>query len=294
MRCVLFSKPFLANTEPTNSCILHCPFCPTGKSNHRANGLADLSIYKKMVQELSDTLYLVTLHGWGEPLLHPELPEIIQLMHKNRIATVLTTNGILLNSVISEKLIESKLDIIYISIDGASEESYQKYRIGGNFKKVIQNIENLVAMKKNKGSKTPFIEWQFIVFKHNEHEMKEARSLAKKIGVNNIVFLPAYTEDDTFAPSDHKMRLSEGSPLLKNHKCKHLWTTFSIHWNGNVVPCCYDYDEKYKFSDYNKTPFTELWNNSVFQASRKMVATDNPEKSILTPCKKCIISKKVF
>lgn len=287
-KTVLLSKPFLANTEPTNSCILHCPFCPTGKSNHRENGFANLMIYKKMMKELSDTLYLVTLHGWGEPLLHPKLPVIIQIIHQNRIATALTTNGLLLNTLMSEKLIESKLDIIYISIDGTTEESYRKYRVGGSFTKVIKNVENLVAMKKKKGSTTPFIEWQFIVFKHNEHEKEAARRLSHKIGVDNIVFLPAYTEDDRYKPTDPKMRLSQDSPLTKSTDCNHLWTTFSLHWNGNVVPCCYDYEEKNSFSDYLHTSFPALWNNPIFQTSREQVVTGTPDPKIGTPCYYCI------
>lgn len=287
-KTTLKSKPFLANTEPTNKCILHCPFCPTGKQNSRTNGFADTLLYTNIFSQLSDYLYLITLHGWGEPLLNKELPQIVALAHQHNICTAITTNGMLLNASMSESLIESKLDILYVSIDGCSEESYQKYRVGGSFEKVISNVQQLVELKKRKKSYFPFIEWQYIVFKHNEHEISQAKLMAKKMGINNIVFLPAYTEDDNFAPTDPSMRLSNGSPLSKRSDCNHLWNTLSIHWNGTLVPCCYDYDEKYSFGNIYTTSFNEIWNSEPFTESRKMVTSGDLKQYHFTPCKNCI------
>lgn len=287
---VVPSKPYLINSEPTNRCFLKCPFCPTGKTNSRKNGYADPLLYEKIYREIAACTYLITFHGWGEPLLHKELPSIIERAHKNKICTVLTTNGLLLDRETANQLISCKLDVLYVSIDGASEETYRKYRVGGSFGKVIQNLKNMVAIRKERKSKTPFIEWQFIVFKHNEHEMSKAKKLAKELGVDHIVFLPAYTENADFEPSLPEFRLPDQSPLAKRSDCRHLWSTLSFHWNGTVVPCCYDYDEKTSYGNMGEDRLTEIWNNEHFKQSRMIIKNGNLQHADHLPCAKCVAS----
>ncbi|MBN1185225.1 MAG: radical SAM protein [Bacteroidales bacterium] len=287
-KSTLKSKPYLINSELTNSCFLKCPFCPTGKENSRPNGFAEPALYEKIIKEIGKYVYLITFHGWGEPLLPKNLPYLIELSHRNRICTVVTTNGLLLNEEISKKLITSKLDVLYISLDGITEETYQKYRIGGKFDTVLNNIKKLVSLKKEMKSSNPFIEWQFIVFKHNEHEIFEAKKKAKELGVNNIVFLPAYTENPDFDPSDQKFRLPKNSPLSIRSDCKHLWSSLAFHWNGTIVPCCYDYKEEISYGTINHTNFNDTWNSAQFIKSRQIIINGCDNQSNNLPCYKCI------
>lgn len=287
-KTTLASKPYLINSEPTNSCFLHCPFCPTGKVNSRKNGYADPLLFKKVFKEIAAYVYLITFHGWGEPLMHKNLPLLIELANKYRICTAVTTNGLLLDKRTAERLISSKLDILYISIDGASEEAYRKYRFGGSLEKVLSNIKNLIALKKERNIKTPFIEWQFIVFRHNEHEIKKAKQLAKKLGVDSIVFLPAYTEDKSYEPSDPKFRLPKESPLMKSSDCRHLWSTLAFHWDGTVVPCCYDYAGKISYGNAEHTQLSEIWNNKMFIGSRTIVKKGHLNDTEPLRCSACI------
>lgn len=287
-KTTLKSRPYLINSEPTNKCMLHCPFCPTGKSNSRKNGYANLQIFDNIFNEIAAYTYIITFHGWGEPLLHKDLPRFIDLAHRHRICTVVTSNGILLDKGTAEKFISSKLDVLYISIDGVSEDTYRKYRVGGNLKKVFCNIENLVALKKAKNSSIPFIEWQFIVFRHNQNEIKKAKDLAKKLGVDSIVFLPAYTEDPAYEPSDPKFRLPQFSPLTKPSDCKHLWSTLSLHWDGTVVPCCNDYTGNTAYGNAKQFSMKQIWNNTKFKASRSMVKSGFADERDHIPCTTCI------
>lgn len=270
-KIILSSKPFLINSEPTNFCNFHCPFCPTGKKSNRPGGFAEIELYKNIFKQMGSTAYLLTIHGWGEPLMVKNLPEIIRLANKNKICTVVSTNGSLLDSNMSKEIISSQLDCLIFSIDGISEKSYQEYRKGGEFETVLNNMKELISLKKIMGSSTPFIEWQFLVFKHNEHEIQAAKQIAREIGVDNLVFLPAYTEDEKFDATDPEYRLPKGSPLSKPSDCKHLWSTLSFHWNGTVVPCCYDYPERVSYGNLYTDSFDEVWNNTYFQQSRKLV-----------------------
>lgn len=287
-KVVLKSKPYLINSEPTNHCMLQCPFCPTGKGEFRPKGFLDLDVYQKMVDQLSLYSYLITFHGWGEPLLHPHFSDMILYAHQKKICTVLTTNGMLLNKDNCQKIINSKLDVLYISLDGASSETYQKYRVHGNYDQILENLKLLVQLKKEQKSKTPFIEWQFLVFKHNEHEIEIATQLAGKIGVDHIILLPAYTEDITYDATDPKFRLSKGSPIAKREQCRHLWSTFTFHQNGIVVPCCYDFPEHIAYGNLKQDSIETIWNNPIFQESRAFINTGNPSSTLAKTCMECI------
>jgi len=283
----LSSKPYLVNSELTNHCTCRCPFCYTGKKGSRPGGFAMVGLYEKLFWQIGRYTYLITLHGWGEPLMHRRLPEIIRLAHENRIFTVVTTNGNLLTRELSKEIITNRLDYLVVSVDGTSEESYQKYRIGGNFEVVMHNLRELISLKKEMGSSTPFIEWQFIVFKHNEHEMDAATRLSKEIGVDNIVFMPAYTEDAGFDASDNKYHWPQPSSLSKRIDCKHLWTTLTFHWNGNVVPCCNDYDGKISYGDLLRQDLDQIWNNRLFRESREIVNRGTNDATEELPCISC-------
>ena len=87
-----------------------------------------------------------------------------------------------------ESLIRSRLDTLIVSIDGTTQDVYEVYRVGGRLDRVFENIGRIVEKKKELGYKTPFIEWQFIVVRQNEHQIADARNLAREIGVDNIVF----------------------------------------------------------------------------------------------------------
>jgi MoaA/NifB/PqqE/SkfB family radical SAM enzyme len=287
-KIVLSSRPYLINAEPTSLCNLNCLFCPTGKKLSRTGGVARVEAYEKLFREIGKFTYLITLHGWGEPLLHKELPEIVRLAHRHRIFTVVTTNGTMLTKKMSEQLILNGLDYLIVSIDGVTEDTYRQYRVGGSLELVMQNLKDLISAKNELGSSKPFIEWQFIVFRHNEHEMAEARSAAGKLGVDNLIFMPAYTEDEKFDASDPVYHLPKGSPLSTPSECKHLWSTLSFHWNGTVVPCCYDYFGRIPYGELPRDSFYNFWNNKNFQESRKIVRDGKNGKPAGLYCNTCI------
>jgi radical SAM protein with 4Fe4S-binding SPASM domain len=289
-KIVVSSKPYLINAEPTSHCNFSCLFCPTGKGPERKGGFSDIALYEKIFKQVGKYVYLMTLHGWGEPLLHKNLPEIVSMAHKHRIFTVATTNGSMLNPETAHNLISSNLDYLIFSIDGCSEETYQKYRSGGSFNDVFNNMVDLVHLKKKLRSNTPFIEWQFIVFKHNEHEIPMAKKMANEIGVDNIAFMPAYTEDNSYDASDNKYHLPKNSPLTKPSECRHLWSTLTFHWDGKVVPCCYDYNGEVTYGNLLRHSFDDIWNNRKFRKSRKMVKNGNPVDKKDLYCNSCLTS----
>jgi hypothetical protein len=152
----------------------------------------------------------------------------------------------------------------------------------------LSNIREIVDLKKELKSSSPFVEWQFLVFRHNEHEMKAAVDLADNVGTDNILFMPAYTEDDRYNSSDSKYHLGRFSPLSKRTDCRHLWSTLSFHWNGNIVPCCYDYKSDVSPGSIVNEDFDQIWNNSVFRVSRQIIKSGSTSYIKNLACTHCV------
>lgn len=181
-------RPFIAfQIEPTSRCQLRCIMCPrTVFSDEWINGDMSLSVYKKISRyfHLVDDIHL---QGWGEPLLHPNLFDMIQIAKAEDCKVSLTTNGILLTSEVSEKFIKKGLDTIAISISGATKEKHEIIRRGSYFEQFLNNIKTLSNLKAKMGSKTPKLILSFIMTKMNINELPEAISLAKDLGINEFV-----------------------------------------------------------------------------------------------------------
>ena len=184
-----FGYPLTLMVEPTNICNLKCPLCPTGAGLvKRQKGFLQFRDFKKIIDEAGDYIFHLRLWNWGESLMNKEVFEMISYAKKKNIFINLSTNSNFLTKEIASRLINSELDELIISLDGASEETYKKYRVGGNFKKVIESIKFFVSEKKRLGKKFPHLRLQFIIMKHNEHEIQKIKSLAKEMGVDEIVF----------------------------------------------------------------------------------------------------------
>jgi len=173
--------PISISLEPTTSCNLRCPECPSGlRAFSRPIGMLETELNKNIIDQLHKELTYITYYFQGEPYLNKDFTDMVGYASRHNIYTATSTNAHYLTDANCKKTIESGLSRLIISIDGVKQESYGKYRIGGNLDKVIDGTKNMVKWKKATGSKTPFIIWQFIVFGHNEGEIEEIRQLPKR------------------------------------------------------------------------------------------------------------------
>ena len=266
------SKPYIFILETTNICNLKCPFCLTGKgiSGGRAVRHMNFDEAKKLIDAVGDYVYLLQLYTWGEPLLNKDNIRIIEYAKKKNIYVMLSTNATAMTRANNERLINSGIDYIMVAIDGGSDETYKQYRVGGNYTKVLANVKDMLAQKKDKGSEHPFVEWQFIVFRHNEHEVRSTEKLAYEIGLNKFTPLPAYVEDESWMPvgDEYKTKLLNPERL---ENCERPWSHLNVRADGGIASCCYEFFKEDDFGDSSKSTFQEIWNNSFFQESRKLI-----------------------
>lgn len=177
--------PISITIEPTTSCNLRCPECPSGKREFtRPTGMLQTDFFRKTIDEVYKKTIHLNFYFQGEPYLNPQFLEMVKLAASKKMLTSTSTNAHYLNEVNAKKTVESGLDRLIISIDGTSQDTYEQYRVGGDLTKVIAGTKNIVEWKKKLNSKTPHIIFQFLVVKPNQHQIEEVKQLAKELKVD--------------------------------------------------------------------------------------------------------------
>lgn len=295
--------PISIAIEPTTSCNLRCPECPSGlRSFTRPTGMLQEDIFKKVIDELADTLLYLTFYFQGEPYLHPKFTELVSYASQKGIYTATSTNAHYLSEENAKKTVLSGLDRLIISIDGTSQETYQAYRVGGKLEKVIEGTKNILHWKKKLNSKTPYVIFQFLVVKPNEHQIAEVKQLGKEMGVDEVKLKTAqiydYENGSPLLPSIEKYaRYQKGKDskyFIKNsleNSCWRMWQSCVITWDGAVVPCCFDKDAHYKLGTVENDNFKAIWRGESYQNFRKSLLKSRSE---IEMCKNCTEGTKVF
>ena len=295
--------PLAISIEPTTSCNLRCPECPSGlRSFTRPTGMLDEKLYIKAVDELASRLWYLILYFQGEPYLHPQFFSLVSYAAKKNIYTATSTNGHFLSPENAEKTVRSGLHRLIISIDGTTQETYSSYRIGGKLEKVLEGAANVIAARKRLKSKTPHVIFQFLVVRQNEHQTEEVKQLAKKMGVDEVGFKTAqvydYANGNDLIPENSRYsrykKNKDGTYSIKNsllNHCWKLWHSCVITWDGSVVPCCFDKDGWYKMGNLSHTKFSEIWANKAYVDFRASLIRS---RSGIEMCRNCTEGTSVW
>lgn len=294
-RPIVWGMPLSFSIEPTNHCNLKCPECPSGLGIlTRPLGLLKSQNFKNWIDQIKDTGFYVQLFFQGEPFINKQLAEMIQYAQASNIYVSISTNGHFINEKNVDSILENAPDKLIFSVDGLDEESYQNYRVGGTFKEADNNLRLLIKRKKDLNKSKPFVEFQFIVMKQNEHQLDEVKKYCKDVGVDKLMFktmqISSYENALKFLPVNPKYRryvIKDGSFTLKNNLKNHcfaLWRTSVITWDGNVVPCCFDKDADYLLGTLNDYKFSDIWKSKQYQNFRKSLLVSRKQNNMCTNC----------
>ncbi len=292
---VVWGMPISYSIEPTNHCNLKCPECPSGLGTlTRPLGLLKQEDFKKVVDEIKSTGFYIQLFFQGEPYINKQLPEMIKYAQANRMYVSISTNGHFINEETVYDVLKNAPDKLIYSVDGLDEKSYQNYRVGGTFKQADEGLRTIIASKKELRLKKPFVEFQFIVMKQNEHLIEEVKKYGKEVGVDKVVFktmqISTYENAIKFLPSNKKYSryIVENSSFrmnreVKNH-CFALWRTSVITWDGKVVPCCFDKDAFHELGLVNGKAFEDIWKSNSYNDFRKKILKNRISVDMCTNC----------
>jgi radical SAM protein with 4Fe4S-binding SPASM domain len=293
---VQWGLPVSISFEPTTSCNLRCPECPSGlRAFTRPTGMLQKNFFKETIDQLHKQLLYLVFYFQGEPYLNPDFLDMVKYASSKKIYTATSTNAHYLNDDNARRTIESGLDRLIISIDGTTQDVYQQYRVGGKLAKVLEGTKNVVKWKKEMKSKTPFIVFQFLVVKPNEHQIEDVKKLAKEMGVDDVWFKTAQVYDFENDPNkliptldkySRYKKTSNGYQFkgkLANH-CWRLWHDPVITWDGLVAPCCFDKDAQHQLGDLKERSFKEIWKNGEYKKFRTAILKGRKNIDICSNC----------
>lgn len=296
--------PMHISIEPTTSCNLRCPECPSGlRSFQRPTGMLDVPTFQKTLSALQGSLASINFYFQGEPFLNRQLPEIIRLAVQSGIYTATSTNAHYLNAQNAEAIVQSGLHRIILSIDGSTQETYEAYRVGGKLETVFEGARTLVETRKRLKSSTPHIIFQFLVVKPNEHQVPEVLQLARELGVDELRLKTAqvydYEQGNPLIPDTEAYRRyrpkKDGSWELKNRLDNHCWRMWQgcvVTWDGQIVPCCFDKDAQHRLGKLEKPEdFRKIWKSPEYAQFREGILKDRSQFEI---CRNCTEGTKAF
>ncbi len=286
-------------------CQLKCVECSTSKGITH-NGIVGKGQFRfddfvRFVKN-NPQIKRIEMSNWGEIFLNKDIAEIIKFANENGI-TLYCGNGTNFNDVddlVLEYLVKYKVEYLNVSIDGACQETYSKYRVHGNIQKVFSNIEKLNYYKKLYGYDYPKLSWQFIIFGHNEHELPKIKELCKKY---NMAFNPKLNysnyspvKDKEFVRRESGLGVANRAEYKEMHKkdykapCYHCFVSPQINWNGKILGCSVN---KWKtIGDVNEMSISE-WENSQYHKTMVEILFEGKECPNTIPCFYCPNYQKI-
>ena len=289
--------PISVAFEPTTSCNLRCPECPSGlRAFTRPTGMLEESFFTKTIDEIHKKIMYLIFYFQGEPYLNPDFLQMVSYASKKGIYTSTSTNAHYLTDEIAKKTIESGLDRLIISIDGTTQDVYQQYRVGGRLDKVLQGATNIIKWKKELKSSKPFVIFQFLVVKPNEHQIEDVKKIGEEIGVDQVRFKTAQVYDYTNDPNglipktdkfSRYKKKKDGTFTPKNKLANHCWKLWHanvITWDGLVVPCCFDKDAENQLGNLKSNSFSEVWQNPDYKKFRAELMNGRSNNYICSNC----------
>jgi hypothetical protein len=292
-------RPAAVRIDAFSGCQLACPLCPiTAGASHGVIGRGALKI-QDFVAFLDSNPFIrsVELGNSGEAVLNASMASILREAHARGVATTFD-QGVNFNHVTDatlEAMVTCGTTVLRVSLDGATPQSYAKYRIGGNFRTVILNIAKLNAIKKAQGSALPALVLQFILFSHNEHEVEAARMLASMLQAR--LELRLNWSDTRYAATDREQTVrlvgyadraeytAATGRHYAGHECLHLWTSPQINWDGTLLGCGHNHWQTMA-ADVLNGSFLDAVNGEAMRSARAVVRGLKPADQN-DPCKRC-------
>ncbi len=307
-RVFLRSYPEMLCIDPTNVCQLKCPLCATGTGAARdKKGMLQPGTLTRVLDQLGPYLYQVHFYNWGEPLLNPKLPDLIRYVKENYPAKVFfSTNLNHLPEDLAERTLLSGVDEITCAVDGLTEETYQKYRVGGSFAVVLENLKLLLRKREALGlRKKVKVIFRFMIMRHNEHELEAARKMAKELGAsfrsktvridmsdfNRGSYEQKLAQRAEWLPVDPKHNRYEKHPerLSWGRTCQDLWKRTFVTPVGAVHPCCNTFDPGDHFAgQFPEDYYRQVWNGPKYTMARAIFQGLDVPFDPYIACKSCV------
>ena len=295
-RPIMWGKPTSLSIEPTTSCNLRCPECPSGmRSFSRPTGMLQEKLFEQVIDQIKGHLSWLHLYFQGEPFLNPRFLEMVKYADSRGIFTSTSTNAHYLGAQQVKGILASGLKQLIVSMDGITQEVYEQYRVGGNLEKVQESLKLLISERTKSCKKFPQIVLQFLVTGQNEHQLPALKTWAKSMKVDELQLKTTQIYDfengSELIPTDlgysRYIPIGNGKWQLKKqpeNKCWRMWQGAVVTWDGKVVPCCFDKDADHVIGELKNQSLATIWQSLTYFNFRKQLLSDRSEIEICRNC----------
>jgi len=230
-------------------------------------GIMPIEIFEAIIRQTKKTLLMAIPYVNGEPFIYKDLDKAIKIATDNNVATMIATNGILLNKENIDMILNNGLNFIKIHVSGYSQPIHSVEHRVGNVESIKENLKLLSKMIKER-KKSLIVMVDYILYKHNAHELELFRKFTKDLG-----FMFSVRPGNPRDMEDKEEKQYKKKSLPINVPCDWLWKVLTINWNGDILPCC-DYGiwsglEGYGKFSVGKTNILEVWNGPVVIKMRR-------------------------
>lgn len=291
-----------------NVCLLHCSLCPTGQGESgRERGFMEFGTFQRVIDECAPYIYAIELDNWGEPLLNPSIMEMIRYAKARKLHVTMSTTLTSTREHPAEDIVSSGLDVLIVSLAGASQETVQDYQVGVDFHRTVSLVAEIRRVRDSASRKHPLLVWRMLPTRSNEGELDKAARLYKVYGFDYLdvplCFRCDMGRELTFTPSEQFLNvlpwlpreeaLSQYDYTAQRRKkiptrCRWLWCRSVINWNGAVAPCDGVWEEVYDFGSVRDQSFFSIWDGPQYWKARRAIAGGVAEAGSLI----CAICKK--
>ncbi len=284
----ILDYPISVILELVNRCNLECTMCYQGFRNDTDKSVLSDNDLKRLFEEFKENKLDALLLSTSEPLLYKKFPTIVEMAEEAQIMDIfMFTNGILLNEKNSKIILNSSITRLFVSIDAATEKTYDKVRIPvnkkiintGRLKKLEENIIQFIE-KRNQMNKTlPLVRVSFVALEKNKHEItqfvKKWENIVDSVEIQSENSINLYDKLNSKKPQERK---------LKHYKCDEPWGQITIHADGTVGPCCNTVGRNTPVGNIKKQSLKSIWKGKQLNKIRDGFIKNNPNQV----CQLCI------
>jgi len=278
------SKPFIYKLDASSLCSMRCPTCEAHEVKTNKKRIMEFDDFKTIINRMSKYALRASLYDKGEPLNNKDIYKMIKYAGNNNISTIISTNLNLFHENDIDSLLDSGLTVLVPCLDGFTQETYERYRRGGDVEIVKKGIKLIMEQKRERGLKLPKVEVQVLFFDYLTEEISLIEEFLKECGVDRIIYREPFGND---------------SPKTNTNKntCFWLYIGMKIEPDGSVFPCCHtSLKSTFSYGNVINQDISEIWNNKYYQFSRSLFSKgedlDYNEEMLNVPCLKCKLFKR--
>lgn len=268
--CPVF--PEHIHIEPTNACNLRCVHCHQSAPGNLFNaprGRMPLDLFRRIIDDIAGHCARVTLDSQGEPLLHPQIVDMIAYAKQQGLAVSLITNATRLTPALTEQILELQTDRVVFSFEGSRREIYESVRRRSHYEQTLRHILHFLIRNHELCGRT-FVCMSMVEQHATRDDVDAYRAFFMSLPVDTVFVNPLLTMSGASPAGSREVALP--SPHSSAHSavvCRLPWETLSVNWNGTVSACPVDYNECHIIGDAGAESLLSIWNSDAMQRFRR-------------------------